>query len=234
MTEEPRAAVAAVAGLVGSAGRRATREPPLTIDGPLETWGLPLVPGEIARSPEEAALAAGTIGFPVALKIHSPGLAHKTEAGGVILDIRTESEAERAFAEIAAAAADAGLDIAGVRVEPYRPGVEMIVGGIIDPAFGPIVSVGIGGVLAELLDDVVFAPAPVDVAEAEGMIDRLRGRRLLDGFRGSDPADVTELTRIISIVSRGLVGSGFDEVEINPLAWDGDEWMALDWITVAR
>ena len=233
VTEEPRAAMAAVAGLLRST-RRPSKQPPDPIEGPVEAWGLPLVPGEIASSPVQAAELAQTIGFPVVLKIHSPGLTHKTEAGGVILDIKTESEVETAFAEIVAAAAPAGLDVAGVRIEPYRPGFEMIVGGVIDPTFGPVVSVGIGGVLTELLDDVIFAPAPVGVAEAEAMIERLRGRRLLDGFRGSDPADVADLANIVSLVSRGLVGSRLDEVEINPLAWDGSEWVALDWISVSR
>jgi hypothetical protein len=108
----------------------------------------------------------------------------------------------------------------------------MIVGGLVDPVFGPVVSVGIGGVMTELLDDVVFAPAPVSEEAALKMIDRLGGRRLLDGFRGSDPSDVLELARVVSSVSRGLVGSGLGEVEINPLVWTGTEWMAVDWLVV--
>jgi hypothetical protein len=87
-----------------------------------------------------------------------------------------------------------------------------------------------GGVLTELLDDVVFAPAPVDEIGALGMIQRLRGRALLDGYRGSPPADLGELARVVSLVSRGLVGSGYAEVEINPLVWDGEEWVAVDWL----
>jgi succinyl-CoA synthetase beta subunit len=92
------------------------------------------------------------------------------------------------------------------------------------------VSIGFGGVLTELLDDVVFAPAPVDAQDASEMIDRLRGRELLDGYRRTSPADVEGLAHLVSVVSRGFVGSGFREIEINPLVWDGEEWVAVDWL----
>ncbi len=117
-------------------------------------------------------------------------------------------------------------------MERYRPGLEMIVGGLVDPVFGPLVSVGLGGVLTELLDDVVFAPAPVEEIQAAAMIDRLRGRALLDGFRGAPHSDLDELAQIVSVVSRGLIGSGLREVEINPLTWDGEGWVAVDWLLV--
>jgi hypothetical protein len=86
--------------------------------------------------------------------------------------------------------------------------------------------------LTELLDDVVFAVAPVGVNEARAMIQRLRGRPLFDGFRGSAPADSDELARIVSVVSRGIAGSSYLEVEINPLIWDGDAWVAVDWLLI--
>ena len=84
--------------------------------------------------------------------------------------------------------------------------------------------------LTEVLADVVFSPAPVGVTEALEMIDRLRGRDLLDGYRGGPPTDVDGLARLVSIVSRGLVGSGLSEGEINPFIWDGEEWLAVDWL----
>jgi acetyl-CoA synthetase len=108
----------------------------------------------------------------------------------------------------------------------------MIVGGLVDPVFGPIVSVGVGGVLTELLGDVVFSPAPVDEGQAAAMIERLRGRALLDGFRGAPPGDVEGLARIVSLVSRAMTGSALREVEINPLIWDGEGWVAVDWLLV--
>jgi acetate---CoA ligase (ADP-forming) len=92
------------------------------------------------------------------------------------------------------------------------------------------VSVGMGGVLTEVARDVVFSTAPVDERSARSMIDRLHSRHVLDGFRGAPPADVEELARIVSVMSRGLAGSGLREIEINPLIWDGQEWVAADWL----
>jgi hypothetical protein len=129
-----------------------------------------------------------------------------------------------------AAAGAAGLAAGDARVERYRPGLELIVGALVDPVFGPLVSVGLGGVLTELLGDVVFAPAPVDKKGAQAMISRLRGHHLFDGFRGAPSADVDALSKLVSIVSRGLIGSGLTEVEVNPLIWDGAGWVAVDWL----
>ena len=186
------------------------------------------MPGEVVSTAEDAVEVAGRLGYPVVLKMVSPGLSHKTEVGGVRLDLATDEEVLAGYNEIVVSAADLTLD--GLRVERYHPGLEVIVGGIVDDSFGPLVSIGLGGVLTELLDDVVFAPAPVGLEDAAEMIDRLRGRRLLDGYRGSPPADVPELAQLLSIVSRRLVGAGIKEVEINPLIWDGEEWVAVDWL----
>jgi hypothetical protein len=106
--------------------------------------------------------------------------------------------------------------------------LEIIVGAVRHDVFGPVVSVGMGGVFAEILDDVVFAPAPITTGTALDMIDRLAARRLLDGYRGTAPADIAELARIVSQVSRGIAGLSVDEFEINPLIWDGVEWLAAD------
>jgi hypothetical protein len=133
-----------------------------------------------------------------------------------------------AFDMVVASATATGHQVVGARVERFRPGLEMIVGGLSDPVFGPVVSVGMGGVLTEVLRDVAFAPAPVDEPRARDLIDRLRGRPLLDGFRGGPPADIDGLARIVSQVSRGLVGTGLSEVELNPVVWDGAEWVVLD------
>ncbi|HSJ84539.1 MAG TPA: acetate--CoA ligase family protein [Acidimicrobiia bacterium] len=229
VAEEPRAAIRALAGLA-----RLVRVPaavhvePLAAD--FEDWGLHLVEGEIATDAGEAIEAAGRLGYPVVVKVSSPDLAHKTELGGVRLGLESAESVADAFAEVLAAAMAAGLTVDGARVERYRPGVELIVGALVDPVFGPVVSVGMGGVLTELLGDVVFAPAPVDEAGARAMIDRMGGRPLLDGYRGAPPADVDGLARIVSLVSSGLVGTGLNEAELNPVVWDGVEWVVLDWL----
>jgi hypothetical protein len=126
----------------------------------------------------------------------------------------------------------AGLTVDGGRVERYRPGLEVIVGAMVDPVFGKLVSVGFGGIFAELVDDVVFSPAPIGFDGARALIARLRGRELLKGVRGSPAANVEELVEIVSLVSRGFVGSPLREVEMNPLVWTGAEWIAVDWLIV--
>ncbi|HSO49011.1 MAG TPA: acetate--CoA ligase family protein, partial [Acidimicrobiia bacterium] len=231
LTEEPRAAVRAMAALAALSRRidDAAVEP---ITGAIESWGLPMVEGGFAADPSQAVAVAERIGYPVVVKVSAPGMAHKTEVGGVRLDLKDAKAVMAGFDDVTASGRAAGLPVAGARVERFRPGLEMIVGGLVDPVFGPVVSVGIGGVMTELLDDVVFAPAPVTKEAALKMIDRLGGRRLLDGFRGSDPPDVLGLARVISLLSRGLVGSGLTEVELNPLIWDG-EWVAVDWLVGA-
>ena len=233
VTDEPRAAVRALTGLGRTlAADRHTNAGPLT--GALEDWGLPLVERKVAANPEEAVRVADDLGYPVVVKVESPGLAHKTEVGGVQVNLADAGAVVAAFHAVVDSVESSGLMANGVRVERYHPGLEVIVGALDDDTFGPVVSVGLGGILAELLEDVVFAPAPVNENEALAMIDRLRGRALLDGFRGSPPADLDQLARIISVAGRGLVGSDLQEVEINPLVWDGEEWVAVDWLSVNR
>ena len=229
VTEEPRAAIRAVAGLARLTDLRpAPTLAPIT--GPFESWGLPLVEGELVSDPEEAGVVADRLGYPVVVKVSSPGLAHKTDVGGVVLDLHDAASVIAACGRVLGATRAAGLRTKGARVEKYRPGLEMIVGGIVDPVFGPMVSVGVGGVLTELLGDIAFAPAPVDEKGVMDMIDRLRARRMLDGFRGSPPADAAKLAQIVTTVSRGLIGSGIAEVEINPLTWTGERWVVVDWL----
>lgn len=233
VSEEPRAAVKALAALARFAEPASTGAPPEPLGGTLPDWGVPVIAGSTVTALSGAVRAAEELGYPVVLKLVSPGLAHKSEVGGVRLGLTGSDRVRSAYRELLEAASEAGLEVTGIRVEPYRPGLEMIVGGVVDPGFGPLVSVGLGGVLTEVLGDVAFAPAPVDESEAREMIDSLRGRRILDEFRGRPPADVGALARIVSRVSRGLVGSGLVEVEMNPLIWDGVSWIAVDWLTVS-
>lgn len=231
VSEEPRAAIRALAGLGRLASRRPTPSPD-PLKAAFEDWGLPLVEGEVATNAAQAVTIAEHLGYPVVVKVSSPGLAHKTEIGGVGLGLDDAEAVAVAYEEVVAAAKSTGLIVDGARVEEYRPGLELIVGALVDPVFGPVVSVGLGGVFTEVLGDVVFAPAPIDENQAASMINRLKGRQMLQGFRGSPPADIDDLARIVSLVSRGLVAAGLQEVELNPLVWTGEEWVAVDWLTV--
>ena len=184
--------------------------------------GVQMPPQRLVARRDELDAAAESLGFPLALKIQSPDIAHKTEIGGVRLGLTTAAGLRQAYDEVLAAARrlkpEARLE--GVLLQPMaRPGVEMIVGTIRDPGFGPLVMVGAGGVMTELFRDVSYRLAPVDADEALAMLRELRAAPLLEGFRGAAPADVAALARLVAQLSdfaatyRDLV----QEVEINPV-----------------
>jgi acyl-CoA synthetase (NDP forming) len=183
----------------------------------LAAYGVPVVGERLARSADEAAAAARELGYPVVLKAEAPDILHKSDLGVVRLDIGNEAELRPAYAEVVAAAR--GHELRGILVQPMISGAEVIVGARVDPAVGPVVLVGSGGVLVELIHDTVAALAPVGVAEARAMLARLRGYRLLQGFRGSAPADLEALADAIARISElaaDLAGE-IEEMDVNPL-----------------
>ena len=184
--------------------------------------GVAMPPQRLVRQREALDAAAESLGLPLALKIQSPDIPHKTEIGGVRLGLATPAALRQAYDEVIAAARrlrpQARLD--GVLLQPMAaPGVEMIVGSIRDPGFGPLVMVGAGGVMTELFRDVCYRLAPVDAGEALSMLRGLRAAPLLDGYRGAAPLDIEALARLVAQVSefaaayRDLV----QEVELNPV-----------------
>jgi acetate---CoA ligase (ADP-forming) len=188
----------------------------------LAAFGLPDSHEHLATSAIEAADAAVALGFPVVLKIASPDLPHKTEAGGVILGLHSQHAVTAAYDQIIQSArrykADARID--GVLVQKMAPrGHELVVGTINDPTFGPIVMVGLGGIMVELMGDVVHRPAPIDVAEATDMLRSLRSAPLLLGFRGAQPIDLAPAATLIANLSNAAVAyrDRIDEMEFNPV-----------------
>ena len=166
---------------------------------------MPVVGERVAQSVDEAVNAAGSLGYPVVLKVESPDLPHKTEAGVVALNLRNADEVREAYQTIMARANAVSPPprIAGVLVQKMMPqGVEMVVGARIDPLFGPLVVVGLGGILVELLQDTALAPAPVTHDEALALLAQLKGARLLDGFRGMPAVDRDRLAEVICRVAR--------------------------------
>jgi acyl-CoA synthetase (NDP forming) len=184
--------------------------------------GIEFPPAERARNADEARAAASRIGYPVAVK--ALGIPHKSDAGGVALGVAGEEELEGVLARMTTAE---GYSVE--RMEPAAEGVELIVGSIRDRRFGPVVMVGLGGVYAELLDDIAVALAPVDDAEARALIDSLSGAPLLHGARGRAPADVAAAARAVAALSR-LAASRLDlaEIEINPLLVTSHGAVGLD------
>ncbi len=194
----------------------------------LAAYGVSVVAERLARSADEAAAAARALGYPVAMKAESPSILHKTELGVVRLGVADEADLRRAYAEIAAGAR--GHELRGVLVQPMVPGVEVIVGARVDPAVGPLVLVGSGGVLVEMVQDSVAALAPVSQAQALAMLKRLKGYRLLSGFRGSAPVNLEALADAIARVSElaaDLAGE-FEELDVNPLRCGAQRVVAVD------
>lgn len=184
--------------------------------------GVPVVEERRAATADAAADAAAALGFPVVLKLDSPDIAHKTEVGGVKLNLGDADAVKAAFAGIMASAKQhapsARLD--GVLIQRMAPkGVELILGARRDPQFGPMVLIGTGGVQAELWRDVALDLAPVTPARAEAMLRSLKGFPLLDGFRGSPKADIAAVAQAISAFSclAAAAGPKLDEAEVNPL-----------------
>jgi acetyltransferase len=186
----------------------------------LAAYGIPTLATRVARTADEAVSAARTIGLPVAAKVLSPDIVHKTEVGGVQLDLRSDADVRDAFEAItrSAAAAQPGARIDGVLIEQFvRGGREVIVGMSQDPSFGSILMFGLGGIYVEALKDVAFRIQPVSDVDAREMIDSIRGVQLLRGMRGEKPSDFDVLIEIIQRVSQ-LVGDHPEirEMDINP------------------
>jgi len=200
-------------------------------------YGVPVVSDALVQSAAAAAEAAASVGLPVVLKGESPDILHKTEAGLVKLGLKSAAEVERAYDEIVQAVAGISPkpDFRGVVVQPMIPrGVEVMVGARYDPQFGPLVVVGLGGVLVEVLRDTALALAPVGLSEAQAMLRGLKGAALLDGFRGAPAVDVARLAEIVCRFSElaADAGAAVSEMEINPLICAGDRIVAVDALIV--
>lgn len=181
----------------------------------LRAYGVPVVE-EYVVSVAEAPARAAALGFPVVLKGMGAQLTHKTERGLVHLNLRDPGEVRQAAQEISLAA---GGDLEGLLLQPFLRGRRELVAGLFhDPQFGPVVMFGVGGVYTEALDDVVFRLAPLREREASAMVEEIRSRRLLDAFRGEQPADRGQLARVLLGLSRLAEDlPEVREVDINPL-----------------
>lgn len=187
----------------------------------LAAYGIPVAQGKLAGDAEAAVRHATDMGYPVVLKIVAPAIVHKTEVGGVRVNLDGAEAVRRAFDQIVAGGRSAhpGAEITGVLVQPMvTSGRELIVGMTRDPTFGPLVMFGLGGILVEVLRDVSFRIAPFGREEARRMMREIRGARLLDAVRGMPPADRLAIETVLLRVSR-LVCDFPDiaELDVNPL-----------------
>ena len=176
----------------------------------------------LAKSADEALRLAQEIGYPVVLKVESVEILHKTEAGGIKLNVQTETELLQGYREImtSVAAHNAGARINGVVVqEMILGGREMIVGMTRDPQFGPVIVVGLGGIFVEVIQDIAMRLAPLTMADAREMIGELKGYAILQGARGGPASDIDALAQILCRFSRLAldIGDQIGEIDINPL-----------------
>jgi acetyl-CoA synthetase (ADP-forming) len=200
--------------------------------------GIETPPFAVASDADAAVTAATDIGLPVVVKVSSPAVTHKSEWGdgaGVTVGLDSTEAVREAAERIFAAADERGID-ADVLVEAAldaEAGTEVIVGGLRDPSFGPVVLVGLGGVFTEIFEDTSHRLAPLDHAEARSAIDELAAVELLRGYRGRDPADVSALATVVQTVGDVVVAhDDVAEVEVNPVLSTGDGAVALDALVV--
>lgn len=197
-----------------------------------DVYGIKVPKEGVAGNAEEAAKLASGMGFPVVMKIVSPDILHKTEAGGVIVGVKSAEDAQAAYEKIIASAKayKADASITGVQVQQMLTGgQEVIIGAVTDGSFGKLVAFGLGGVLVEVLKDVTFRLAPVTEEEALSMLDGIQAAEMLKGVRGGDPVDRAALADMIVRVSQ-LVNDypEISELDLNPVFATKDGAIAAD------
>jgi acyl-CoA synthetase (NDP forming) len=211
----PRITVPAGPGLLDPAAAR----------GLLAAAGVPVVETVRCESAEAAAAAAARLGYPVVAKVAHPELTHKSDVGGVRLGLRTEAAVRSAAGDLLALASGAA-----VLVQPQREGIELVIGGVRDPDFGPVVMAGFGGVLVEARRDVQLAIAPVDEAQARAMLRALRGAAVFTGLRGRPAVDLGPVEALIVTVGELLAEHpAITELDLNPVLAGAGPLVAVDW-----
>src|SRR5213082_159337 len=197
-----------------------------------DAYGIPVPKEAVAKSASEAAKVATGMGFPVVMKIVSPDILHKTEAGGVIVGVKSADDAVTAYEQIIANAKKYKADakIVGVQIQQMiKGGQETIIGAMTDDSFGKLIAFGMGGVLVEVLKDVTFRLAPATREDALSMLDGIQAAEMLKGVRGGDPVNRDALADVIVKVSQ-LVADFPEivELDLNPVFATKQDAIAAD------
>jgi acyl-CoA synthetase (NDP forming) len=194
--------------------------------------GIKVVATRLAKTLKEAVAISREIGFPLVLKIASPDIIHKTDAGGVKVGLKSIAEVKKAYAEIMASARQKypQAKIEGVSVQTMaKPGIEIIIGMYKDDQFGPVIMFGLGGIFVEVLKDVSFRLIPIVKRDAEEMIKEIKGYALLNGYRGQEPASLPALVDILLKVSTLVERTPeIKEIDLNPVFAYKDSAVAVD------
>ena len=187
----------------------------------LKKYGVKVPGYALVNSTKETTKAARKLGYPLVMKVVSPQILHKTDVGGVKVGLQNEKEVKRSFNDMyKRLSKKKGVQLKGILLEKMVPqGVELIVGLQNDPQFGPVIMVGLGGVLTEIFKDVAFRMLPITVADAKSMLQELKGAKILQGFRGSKPIDQNMLAKaLVQIGKLGVDNAGyFDSIDFNPI-----------------
>ncbi len=197
-----------------------------------QAYGIPVLESRVVQSGEEAAAAAEELGLPVVLKIESPDVVHKTDVGGVVLDLRTPEKVRKAcdamLERVRTELPDAR--VAGVLVQRFvAGGRETIIGGTTDPTYGPLLMFGLGGIYVEVLQDVVFRVHPISDLDAREMVRSIRGYKIFEGFRGEPPVDQDTMVEVIQRVAQLMAENPeIEELDINPFLVQEKGGVALD------
>ena len=198
----------------------------------LGAYGLPVLPSGLATERAEVAAICKRVGFPVVMKIASPDILHKTEVGGVVVDVPDLESAEATFDRLVAIVADKRpeADLRGIFIQQMaKPGREVILGAVRDPKFGPLVMFGLGGIYTEALGDVAFRLAPFPTLSARHMLQEIRARRILEGFRGEPPVDLVALQECLERLAQLVVEFPvIKELDMNPVIAYAEGAAAVD------
>ena len=186
----------------------------------------------LATTKDAAVRLSEQLGYPVVLKVSSVDITHKSDAGGVKVNLKNKVEVENAFDAImqSCKAAVPAANIEGVSVQCMaKPGIEVIMGMLKDPSFGPVVMFGLGGVFVEVLKDVSFRIVPIEKSDAEEMINEIKGRKLLEGYRGQEPANVASLQQMLLKLSDfANTTPEIEEIDMNPVFAYSDGAVVVD------
>lgn len=190
----------------------------------MRKYGITLPKSVIVKSKKDAVLAARKIGYPIVMKVYSSKILHKSDVGGVKLNLKSSKEVSEAYDKLMKI-----KNVEAVIVQKFYEGHWVIVGMKRDPQFGPVIAFGLGGVFVEIIKDVVLRVAPINKKEAKAMINEIKGIKILEGARGGIKANKEKLAKIILKVSKlAMENKEIKEIDLNPIVVNNKEAVAVD------
>lgn len=193
----------------------------------LQNSGFTLLPYAVARDEEEAVVCADRIGYPLAMKIISPDIIHKTDVGGVKVDIKSEAALRIAYNEIIEATKKKKIE--GVLLQKMaRRGIELIIGGKKDPQFGHMIILGLGGVYVEIFRDIAARICPITEKDVEEMVEELKSHPILEGARGQKPINLAKLKDLMLKTCAFIQKNNIEEMDLNPVVFDEKGYDIID------